>query len=1789
MNTTLFFKSLKDSLNEIDQKILIESANQDKVILSKISNYDFYSQCIETFGNKLSTWTLGKIALFSIGIKIDILDKDIKEKFYLKNSISVVDDTLKNHIKEVDFTKATNIALALFERKRKNQSWIGLIDELSSGIPRKYVLTTWRTSISILYSLLNDDENFLLALVNDNDPYLGISFVNHIIATQLISHKQKATLIVKLLEKLPIETQITWLQTIPVQISILSEEIAVALGNSKTFTSSQNVSHTLTDFDDVSKLDSIFKINLLNGFKNKIENSPVQAKSNFRSAKEKLQKILQLIDLNLIHKSIDDLKDDTIKYVNDPKFNDLVFTQIGTDQQTSGGKNQDNQLNGILANLAFACEVLKNGDAPKAREIGSRQFRNWIETQQSSWPSPETLSYLIKLDHKKLIELLNKLSLNGISAEYVKFLESISIPRVDYQEEYIEGLQTLNQTDEAYRELKISLLSDINNESVYKQIFSILEKNNKWDSLYLEWEDYSRNFNLSHDDWIHFADAALEAKKYDETKKIIEKMQKEGVNETQIDMLWGKMFYREGDYEKARTIFEDTTKRLPDYEEGWIVLSEVYNKMGLIQKSLETLRSAVITIPDSPIIQFNLAKSCIDQELYAEALPYIRKAVALDPNNATFNHSLIQTLQILGRIDEADTILSQARLKWPLEPELAFAEAVRQVEKQNRDAALIAFEVSVNTTRMDVPISRLLLYVQTILGDRPEKFLPTDGKFNNMSNLLSSQRILQKALKNSVGDNQYLQIILGEIYFLIGEYEAANSLYTQLINEFKSNQKHQPLLWRVYAGLGLVKIGLSELDSGIAALQEADQLNQKHLGIKQKCAEAYLSASLLSQAEAKAEEIYELGSTVIDNLLWYSDFMTKLGKPEREIRGLEQILHFDPSNCSAITRLASIYISNGDSELASEVLERLTNVENIPNEDIRSAVISFLRIGKNEEALVWFGKISESKNGLQTKVNKFEKIYLLIINNRWEMALAEIQEIKKSTSNARIISSLEGECLFNKEDYSASVNAYETALLLQKGESNEVIENIHKGSLIPENWIQSRVQDLQILYSLSIAYKKLMEFDHSLEVINRMIKFNPSDLWIYLMGAEYAMEITDYDLVSDYLLKLKNNTNSSEWQGTSMYATAIDYACAYLDGRDYRLSINENEENDEIKKLLAAHQMLDKNLFEEATKIYDETSQSNINETSNSNKYDDGKYDDIKKSITKRLALILAWRLYDFEKTAEFLDYQTNNSLERVDQAIFKLSVNLSYKKYLGLFNSNLVKAHQSKLIEAELNNPDVTNQLLSVINRYGKTRAIKNIEQLYKVIKEKDFSTAFSLLNSKTLPKYQVFILVDELMKAGKSEIVNEYFTNFRSELSDSIFYLMNRLNDPIDELISFIENQTSSDDPLWLMTCSMIFEKGGFHDEAIDFAEQAYKIWPQEDQWVIRIAKLYQIIGDFDKADEYWAKIVESSNSTESVIYEYANLLLDNKKSSEVIQLLDHHKPNIAESFEFHFVMAKAYLLERSHENLIQSIQLARKFRPDSAEIQYLEAEAYLLIGEVEKSKNKIQDILVNNPRFEKAHILNANLLRIDGKNSDAIKLINRSLDICPDSKGLLIEKVRNLRDMKNYSEGLLITSELSQRFPKDLDVLEILANLYIDIEDFQAAEMVARKSIHLQPNQSSIHLLLGKIARKQGHLDQALDHLTKAGLIKIESIEPWLEMGDIYLEQNELEKALDAFREAISRDENDYRAFYKAGLLLRDLKDYQGAEKMLKIASSLSPKDTSIRRQLAGVIALNLVHSS
>ncbi|HNT54950.1 MAG TPA: tetratricopeptide repeat protein, partial [Anaerolineaceae bacterium] len=67
-----------------------------------------------------------------------------------------------------------------------------------------------------------------------------------------------------------------------------------------------------------------------------------------------------------------------------------------------------------------------------------------------------------------------------------------------------------------------------------------------------------------------------------------------------------------------------------------------------------------------------------------------------------------------------------------------------------------------------------------------------------------------------------------------------------------------------------------------------------------------------------------------------------------------------------------------------------------------------------------------------------------------------------------------------------------------------------------------------------------------------------------------------------------------------------------------------------------------------------------------------------------------------------------------------------------------------------------------------------------------------------------------------------------------------------------------------------------------------------------------------------------------------------------------------------------------------------------------------------------------------------------------------------------------------------------------------------------------------------------------------------------------------------------AFTVYQQAMKIAPNDHRSYYQAGLALREIKDYSGAETLLRKAAQLAPRDLVIRRQLAAIIALNMVTS-
>jgi tetratricopeptide (TPR) repeat protein len=87
----------------------------------------------------------------------------------------------------------------------------------------------------------------------------------------------------------------------------------------------------------------------------------------------------------------------------------------------------------------------------------------------------------------------------------------------------------------------------------------------------------------------------------------------------------------------------------------------------------------------------------------------------------------------------------------------------------------------------------------------------------------------------------------------------------------------------------------------------------------------------------------------------------------------------------------------------------------------------------------------------------------------------------------------------------------------------------------------------------------------------------------------------------------------------------------------------------------------------------------------------------------------------------------------------------------------------------------------------------------------------------------------------------------------------------------------------------------------------------------------------------------------------------------------------------------------------------------------------------------------------------------------------------------------------------------------------------------------------------------------------------------------LESYLDLAAIYLERREPQKALEIYQKAILVNPEDSRGYWQAAQVLRDGRDYLGAEAMLRKAVEFAPEDVNIRRQLGAVITLNLIHNS
>lgn len=257
-------------------------------------------------------------------------------------------------------------------------------------------------------------------------------------------------------------------------------------------------------------------------------------------------------------------------------------------------------------------------------------------------------------------------------------------------------------------------------------------------------------------------------------------------------------------------------------------------------------------------------------------------------------------------------------------------------------------------------------------------------------------------------------------------------------------------------------------------------------------------------------------------------------------------------------------------------------------------------------------------------------------------------------------------------------------------------------------------------------------------------------------------------------------------------------------------------------------------------------------------------------------------------------------------------------------------------------------------------------------------------------------------------------------------------------------------------------------------------------------------------------------------------------------------------------------------------------------------MRSELALLTNNPRSAASRAQAILNSHPEQPQAWFILAQALAAMEQLTEALAAIDQAIRLADEPLEMLRLRVQLLYRLRGPANATEAIRGLNENYVQDPVLNRLLADYCLELGDPESALKAARlalqnSQVELDASaQTHLHLLIGRQARLAGQLDQAVYELSEAIRKSPGDIEPYLELGRAYQDRRQVNQAMEIYQGAAKMAPQDYRPYFQAGLVLKECKDYPEAENMLRRAAHLAPNEVSIHRQLAAVVALNLVHN-
>lgn len=1240
--------------------------------------------------------------------------------------------------------------------------------------------------------------------------------------------------------------------------------------------------------------------------------------------------------------------------------------------------------------------------------------------------------------------------------------------------------------------------------------------------------------------------------------------------------LAGMALARLGKLDEALRCLELATNVMPKQVDFWLEMAEVLKQQGATEQAADVLRVALSVLPDEIALQLALGRIEWSAGRYADALPVLQQVWQsgdIDPELAIV---LADVQDHLGLKDEALQTIQQARCMYPHHPELAARHAELLALMGDVAGALAAFTVAIEAE--DAQVEWLRSYVRCALVD--------GGQMEQADQVLDAlQRLLHEVPSDFEG-----RFLLGKVLLQQNEIQNAYAVFSQLVDD--QALMGSPFAGEVWHELGRTALMLNLADAAVTAFQEATQLLPKNQHLLRELAEAYEAAGMDQEAVQLARQVCTDADDV-GKAVWFARLLLRVGDVDGAVGVWERIAANIESEVDLLLEMANALRKANRVQQAWEIVQKICLDAVSPNLLRRMAALCYA-LGQTERAFDCLSRSFRQQSkplGLQA----LELAYLCGAMKQWGEALPFVEVVLRQEIPMMDAWVWAADVLAIAGRWQAALKVLEQALALTT--QNSVLEQIDESDagLAQQLFVFSHclgVERADVLFRLARLtalqgnYRKALEFALSgvqVRPENMMMRYLAAELAAAQAQMQFAMKLVEPALELEDTLPL-------EQQGLAVACLTL---CGELALREGDVTVAEQclqkgrRYGNESARLLALKSRLyaRQGKFWMANDVFDLAIVLAKKNGEN------------KPSLDENW-LSLRALLHDWSERTFFVWVgEALLDLQRWKEAFqFLDKAGERWEAYAGVWLVYLIAAVRVEEARWLYDNVHLDGRLPVVsVEPALKKLSGTNIEEVQKWIMRanvifeplgrlEEFSTNQVKDFEDAQAAFAAWLKSKNWQRAA--EVGSAFTEDAWARLMVGFCQVM------MGEVSGLIVVQEAAQvlpfQPLVQGILAGVAERCQEWGVALDAIDKALQIWPGQAEWYAWAAKLAKQLERTEDALSYWEQAIQLAPQSVEYKLAYAAVCRLTGRSTLAIRILREAAALNSDHFAVWFDLALTYQQNGDWSSALTCAERVCMLAPDCVDGLILAGQISLQMGRLDDALRYASDAIRYNPNSKQGLMLLVDVWMQRGQPLEALNVLEQANGLCRQEEELGRRRAALVAMVQGKEAGFWAYRQVSLDFPESASALIDVVWALIDLGQLDEAMRTAQQVLRLDPARTDMLLFLGRSFRQQGQLDQAVHFFSEAVLRAPQALEAQLELGQTYQQQRQYSLALEAFERAMQIAPQDYRAFHLAGLAKRDAKDYPGAEAMLRRAVQLAPSEVGIRRQLAAVIALNMVQT-